>query len=266
MIHINSEDVNSTFDPNRFPGFKPRKSKFFIPEFKRWFCNQIHSETTSEEEINAIRKLLDMRSLPNDMPWCAIGGYIARAASIFFGNDEKYLWTGETGLEIIPALNASLDSMHGFHEGILLDKILDMCKDMTGYRILQVLKDVNEVFEINIKPTVVLSIIAGRKGGSFYKMFKNQLVSYGVSNDSNWHNHEMKAALAFECARLDFEKEEAAKTAMNASLKKRKNSSKKPHSKKRRNVICFFCDEPGHVRKECFKWKAEQLKNKRDEL
>lgn len=249
-----------------FSDSEPRKSKFFIPEFKRWFCNQILGEKTTEEEINAVRRLLDMRRLPNDMPWCAIGVCIARAVSIFFGKDEKYPWTGLTGLEIIPVLNSSLDTIHQFDEGILLDKIFNMCKDMTGNRILQVLKDINEVFGININPSIGLSIIVGRKGESFYKMFKNQLVSDGVPNNNNWHNHEIEAALAFDHVRLEFEKEQAAETAMSVSFRKRKHNSYKSNSKKKREITCYYCHKPGHVKKDCFKWQAKmkQLQDKRD--
>lgn len=100
-----------------------------------------------------------MKAMPNDMPWCALELCMGPVVSIFFGEKEKYPWSELTGLEIIPVLNSSLERINQFDEGRLFNKSTRYGKDMSGSKILQVLKDINEVFEMNIKPATGLSII-----------------------------------------------------------------------------------------------------------
>lgn len=63
----------------------------------------------------------------------------------------------------------------------------------------------------------------------------------------------------------EFKKEEKTETAKNVNFKKRKNNSNQFHSRKRKEVNCYFCNKPRSCWKDCFKWKAKmkQYKNKR---
>lgn len=50
-IHIKSEDVKKAFDLHNFSDFEPRKSKFFIPEFKRWFVIRFLAKRQQKKKL-----------------------------------------------------------------------------------------------------------------------------------------------------------------------------------------------------------------------
>ncbi|RVW63676.1 hypothetical protein CK203_060777 [Vitis vinifera] len=98
-------------------------------------------------------------------------------------------------------------------------------------------------------------------------------VSYNCQKDK-WTLNELISFCVQEEERLKQDKTESAHLASTSKDKgKRKNKDNKvvasngPEQKKQRvEVTCFFCNKPGHTKKECTKYAAWRVKKGLPEL